>query len=284
MNSLRICYWNANGLSQHKYEVQQFLQMQDIDVLLISETHFTHKNCFRINGYYTYDTKHPSGRACGGTAIIIRDNIKHFPLPEYKTDHIQATSVNISENKTTISSVYCPPKYNINRDQFTDYFSTLGPRFLAAGDFNAKHTFWGSRLITPRGRQLLDAMSINKLDSISSGQPTYWPTDTNKIQDLIDFAIIKNLKRESITVIPSLNLSSDHSPTMLALTASPNCLTTQSTCFPNRKTNWLKYKMYISSHLPQNISLKSESEIQHAVDIFSDILPNAVVSTHPPIP
>ena len=151
MKSLRICYWNANGLSQHKYEVQHVLLMQEIDVLLISETHFTQKNCFRINGYYTYDTKNPSGRACG-TVILIRNDIKHFPMPEYKTDHIQATSVNIPYIKTTISSVYCPPKYNIYRDQFLDYFSTFGPRFITAGDYNAKHTFWGSRNVVQQTR------------------------------------------------------------------------------------------------------------------------------------
>ena len=133
--------------------------------------------------------------ACGGTAILIRNDIKHFPMPEYKTEHIQATSINIPDNKTTFSSVYCPPKYNIKQDQLLDYFSTLGPKFIAAGDYNAKHTFWSSRLITTRGRQLFQAMSLNKLDSISSGQPTYWPADINKIPDLIDFAITRNIKR-----------------------------------------------------------------------------------------
>ena len=42
--------------------------------------------------------------------------------------------------------------------------------------------------------------------------------------------------------------------------------------------------MYICSHLPQNISLKNESEIQHAVDIFSDILTNAVIVSTPSYP
>ena len=281
MNSLRICYWNANGLSQHKHEVQQFLTLQDIDLLLVSETHFTQKNCFRINGYYTYDTKQPNGRACGGTAILVRKDIKHFPMPEYRTDHIQATSINIPDNNITISSIYCPPRYSINRNQFLDYFATLGPRFIAAGDYNAKHTFWGSRLTTPRGRQLFEAISSSKLDSISCGQPTYWPTDLNKVPDLIDFAVIRNVKRECISVIPSLDLSSDHTPTILTLINSPSHFETQSSCFPNKKTNWLKYKMYISSHLPQNIPLKSENEIQSAVNIFTDILTNAAILSTP---
>jgi exonuclease III len=38
---LRIAQWNANGLAQHKGEVQLFLQQNKIDILLVSETHFT---------------------------------------------------------------------------------------------------------------------------------------------------------------------------------------------------------------------------------------------------
>ena len=45
---------------------------------------------------------------------LIRGNIKQFPLPEYKTDYLHAPLVNILKHKITISSVHCPPKYNIN--------------------------------------------------------------------------------------------------------------------------------------------------------------------------
>jgi len=38
---LRIAQWNAKGLAQHKGEVQLFLQQNKIDILLVSETHFT---------------------------------------------------------------------------------------------------------------------------------------------------------------------------------------------------------------------------------------------------
>jgi hypothetical protein len=45
---LRIALWNANGLAQHKYEIQLFLQQNKIDILLISGTHFTVKSYFKI--------------------------------------------------------------------------------------------------------------------------------------------------------------------------------------------------------------------------------------------
>lgn len=284
MNQLQICFWNANGLSQHKNEVQQFLHTHQIDILLVSETHFSVKNGFRINGYYIYDTKHPSGRACGGSAILVHKDVDHFPLPEYKTDHIQATTINIPAIGVAISAVYCPPRHIINKEQFSNFFKTLGPKFLAAGDFNAKHTFWGSRLVTPRGRQLLDTVFSNNLDAISAGHPTYWPTDLNKIPDVIDFAVIGNIKREHISLIPSLDLSSDHSPTLLTLSCEEQNLYQINPFFPNKKTNWLKYKMYVSAHLPQNISLKTEDEIQSAINHFTDILTNAVRVTTPTAP
>lgn len=275
MNLLKICFWNANGLSQHKKEVEHFLHEQEIDVLLVSETHFTQKNCFRVNGYSTYDTKHPSGRACGGTAIIVHNKIRHFPLPEFGRDHIQATSVNIIDYRVTLSSIYCPPRHNINRDQFLDFFATLGTKFIAAGDYNAKHTIWGSRLITPRGRQLLSAISSHGLDAISSGHPTYWPSDLKKIPDLIDFAVIKNIKREQVCVSSSLDLSSDHSPSIIWLNDSSTEVQEKRHLYPNKNTNWLKYKMYVSSHLPYNIALRNSSDIQSAVNMFTDVVTTA---------
>lgn len=238
MNQLKICHWNANGLSQHKYEIEHFLHTQEIDVLLVSETHFSLKNCFRVNGFLTYDTKHPSGRACGGTAIIINKNIKHFPMPEFKEDFMQATSINLTDYKITISSVYCPPRHKIESDQFHRFFSTLGHKFIAAGDYNAKHTYWGSRLLSPRGRQLYNAVAANKLDVVSGGNPTYWPTDFNKLPDLIDFAVIKNIKRDQLIVSSSCDLSSDHSPTIITLRDNFATVPENFISYPNKNTNW----------------------------------------------
>ncbi|GBP00744.1 Probable RNA-directed DNA polymerase from transposon X-element [Eumeta japonica] len=196
-------------------------------------------------------------------------------MPEYKTDHIQATTINMPATGIAISAVYCPPRHNINKEQFTNYFKTLGSKFVSAGDFNAKHTYWGSRLITPRGRQLLETVMSNNLDAVSSGHPTYWPTDLNKIPDVIDFAVIKNVKREHIELIPSLDLSSDHSPTLITLSDYQQNIDRNYIYFPNRQTNWLKYRKYVSAHLPQNIPLRTEDEIQSAVNQVTNILTDA---------
>ncbi|KZC14697.1 hypothetical protein WN55_07194 [Dufourea novaeangliae] len=60
-----------------------------------SETHFTIENHVRIPHYTIYDTKHPSGKAHGGTAIIIKNNIKHHLHSNTKYDYLQVTTVTI---------------------------------------------------------------------------------------------------------------------------------------------------------------------------------------------
>ncbi|XP_037944267.1 uncharacterized protein LOC119677070 [Teleopsis dalmanni] len=280
MNAITICHWNANGLSQHVLEVTRFLVSNNIDILLISETHLTFKNCFRVSGYKFYDTKHPDGKACGGSGVLVRNTIQHYEIQKHCFKYLQATSICVISGltKTVVSAIYCPPKFAITSDQFRKFFTDLGPNFLVAGDFNAKHTFWGSRLITPRGRQLYAALG-NSLDVVSSGHPTYWPSDNRKIPDLIDFAVINGMKREDIAVKSSYDLSSDHSPVILTLTKFNTNSNEQ-----NKKTliNWRKYINIINEEISYNSNCSSPKEIDKAVDHFTKTLNNAVIKASQP--
>jgi exonuclease III len=68
---LKLATWNANGLIQHRDELKMFLYTNDIDVMLISETHFTEKSYIRIPQYTLYHTNHPAGTAWAGTATSL---------------------------------------------------------------------------------------------------------------------------------------------------------------------------------------------------------------------
>ena len=133
---MRIALWNANGLAQHKFELELFLKQQQIDMMLISETHFTDKNYLKIHGYNFYHTQHPSGKAHGGTGIIIKSNMKHFELPPFQKDYLQATNVAIEDCHGTIttSAVYCPSRHSIAKENFDSLFDALGNRFIAGGN------------------------------------------------------------------------------------------------------------------------------------------------------
>lgn len=51
-------------------EISAFIKIFDINIILISETHYTTRSCHPIYGNMLYDIKHPDGTAHGGTAAI----------------------------------------------------------------------------------------------------------------------------------------------------------------------------------------------------------------------
>jgi exonuclease III len=133
--------------------VKNYIQNQQVDIMLISETHFTTRSYFKIPNYMIYDTQHPNGTTHGGTAILIRNRIKHYEYlhGHHNLEYLQATSITVEDwvGPLTTAAIYCPPKHTIKAEQLRHFYATLGHRFLAGGDYNAKHTHWGSRLVTP---------------------------------------------------------------------------------------------------------------------------------------
>ena len=278
MSVLNICFWNANGVNQHKLELARFLTEYAIDVMLLSETHLTDKYNFYIPGFIFYSTNHPDGKAHGGTGILLRNRLKHCVLQPYATNYLQATSVTLNNygKELNLSAIYCPPKFKITENQFKEFFDNLGDRFIAGGDYNAKHVYWGSRLINPKGRQLYNTIisKRNNLDCISPGQPTYWPTDRKKIPDLIDFAVSRKIDRQLVSAVTVAELSSDHSPVLIKIYERPK-IVAQESRLTNRETNWLKYKKYTSSHININPILNCENDIEDYINELNNVLVSA---------
>ena len=128
-------------LAHHKEEVQLFLQHSKLDILLVSEVHFTTKTHFQIPQYNTYYTNHPDDTAHAGIAIIMKHILRHHELSQYAADFLQVTSISVSTLpfELTVYAVYSPTKHNLKKEHYEAFFSTLGPRFMAGGDFNSKN-------------------------------------------------------------------------------------------------------------------------------------------------
>lgn len=281
-HSFRFALWNANGLGNHAQELQAFINQNKIDVLLISETHFTNASFFKIPFFSLYQCNHPDNTAHGGSAVLIKNCIKHHVLPAYQFAHIQACSVTIEDwaGQFTVSAVYCPPRHNISHQQFRDFFDTLGCRFLAGGDYNSKHTMWGSRLCNPRGRQLYKTINENNLQFLSTGEPSYWPTDLQKIPDLLDIFVIKGISRVYCQVESSLDLSSDHSPIICTLSSSiMNVECPPRLC--SKSTDWDHFRKLVNDKLSLKVSLKTGEEIEDAIELFNSTVQNSAWQSTP---
>lgn len=278
----RVGLWNANGLSNHSQELKMFINLHKLDIMLISETHFTDATYFKIPFFSLYHCNHPDNTAHGGSAILIRNTIKHYELPAYKFDHIQASSVVIEDwsGPLTVSAVYTPPRHNIPHEQYNDFFNTLGCRFLAGGDYNAKHTMWGSRLCNPRGRNLLKTISNNNFQFFSTGEPTYWPSDPQKVPDLLDFFVTKGISQTYIRIDSCLDLSSDHSPIIATLSSSAITLD-RPLRLSSRLTDWDVFRGLVNENLPLKISLKTPDEIENAVELFNNTIQKSAFKATP---
>lgn len=279
---LKIAVWNANGLVAHAQELKAFITNQKLDIVLISEAHMTDRSFIKIPKYTIYHTQHPGGTARGGTAVIVNNKIKHYETAKYSQRNIQATTVEIedSHGKLRLAAVYCPPNLSIKKEQFESFFETLGHRFVAGGDYNAKHHHWGSRLVTPRGRHLYQAMINNNLQQLSSGQPTYWPTDRNKTPDVIDFCVIKNISRNYLDIEHCLDLSSDHTPLLVTLQSQVKNKSPPPT-LTSVRTNWNAFRDIVASRMKVSLPLKTEGEVDEAVEFLIRSIQQAAWSATP---
>lgn len=142
MMPLRILVWNADGVSTKLPKLECFVRQQEIDVLLISETHCKRDEAPKLFGYEAYTANDPSvGNAKGGTVILIRSSLVHFPITLIATDKVQLASAAIETELGSINfgAVYCPPRFIWTTDEFEAILEGHHSKFIVAGDWNASH-------------------------------------------------------------------------------------------------------------------------------------------------
>jgi hypothetical protein len=211
--ALRLALWNGNGLSSYRLQLQMCLDMHKFDITLISETHFTSRTVLKLGRYTVFHSIHLDDTAHGGAAVIIRSSLRpneHFRI---QTQELQAIAVHLEALPwpLTVSAVYCPPRHACSSATYSDFFRSLGPRFLVGGVWNAKHTTWGARLIKPKVRTLLSAIRGCHGTYFSTGEPTYWPTDHHRLPELLELFVARGIAANCVRLEPVFELSSDHS-------------------------------------------------------------------------
>ncbi|GJQ79633.1 hypothetical protein Trydic_g16474 [Trypoxylus dichotomus] len=82
------------------------------------------------------------------------------------------------------------------------------PRFLIAGDFNAKHSHWNSRCLNANGRALWRWQLMNPTVNITSPEDHTSCLLSGGRGDVIDIMITKGIKAENLIVAHALD--SDH--------------------------------------------------------------------------
>lgn len=145
--SLKILYLNARSI-QNKTEELQFIitQTVDFDIVVITEhwLNDTTVNYFLMENYVNVFACRPN-RIGGGSAILIKKNIKHKTIFKFSDDNNSFTCVQIetsSKEKINISSIYRNTIYtNLAIQTFFQQLSdfldvTTNTETIIIGDFN----------------------------------------------------------------------------------------------------------------------------------------------------
>jgi retron-type reverse transcriptase len=284
-NSLEILLWNANGLLQRRSELDIFLHDKRIDLALITETHLTPNLTFFLPDYLCYRTDHPDGRAHGGSAILIKSSLLHFPCPPFQNQKIQCSTISLDcfSFQLNISSVYCPPRHQISIQEFSQLFSSLGHKFLLGGDLNAKNQYWGSRTSNPKGRNLYQTAQNENLTIITPNSPTYWPSSPSRRPDLLDIFLSRGLSTLDMYCESIADLSSDHSPVLLTVSTIP----LERIKPPNLTSgimDWDSFRQIVTENIDLSVRLQSSSDLENAVEVFVRTVQQAAWTSCKPHP
>ena len=115
---------------------------------------------------------------------------------------------------------------------------------------------------------------------LSTETPTYWPTDGNKIPDLLDFFVTKGISSGYTDSHPRYDPTSDRSPVIA--TISTTTITRKPTPrLHNSKTNCETYRQTIQEDVKLSIKLKDHEHIEMETNNLINMLQNAAKKATP---
>ena len=125
INNLKICFWNAHSIRNKINETIDFINNNNIDVLILTETwlqvsdkiHASNFKCYRLDR---------TNRGGGGIAVLINRKIQHSLLPYYETKVIECLGFNIisESGNFNLIAVYFPGSL-LTKQKLCDFKSDL---------------------------------------------------------------------------------------------------------------------------------------------------------------
>jgi hypothetical protein len=162
------------------------LQYLKINVALISEARLKPYMRFCISNYGIYwIDRH--GRQKGGTSVEVNKDIPHtyVNLPSFLSVEATGICIPIGNTEMLLAAVYKSPQ-KVWSDKVVTEFLYIRNKFILAGDLNANHPIWKSKIQIPQACsssnyllvltskfQLHNALRITSL-TVETMFPTLW--------------------------------------------------------------------------------------------------------------
>jgi len=275
--ALRLACWNAVGVRGGKLELEHFLSLHGVDICLLIETFLKADQAFRLANYVCHGTDRPT--AVGGTANMVRRGIVHHSVLVSGLTHLEDTAIQVIlvGRPVKILAVYLFPSRPLIGEDLTVCFGG-GLPVRMAGDLNAKHVEWNSRLITRRGKFLRDYADENSCLIFGPDTPTTKPYNCSAIPYVLDIAIVKDLPFPLYLTSCSA-LSTNHLPVLIDKTCRSSFQRPPDR--PDfRSTDWANFQTHLEDQILFDPELHNGMAIDTCVENFSGaVLKALAVST-----
>jgi hypothetical protein len=213
---LRLAYWNADVVHGRKRELEQFLSEHGVDICLLNETHLESGRNLKFGNYVCHRTNRPT--RSGGTGILLRRGTDHYAVPVSGLQHLEPTAIQLVFS-TRPAKLVAASLSSIRPLIKSDLSECLSGGFpvLMAGDLNAKHTDWNSRLTTARCSLLRDYAIRNTCLIHGPDSQTMAPCTHNAFPLVLDIVFVKDFVLQVYLTVCSA-LSSDQLPVLIDTT------------------------------------------------------------------
>lgn len=285
INKVKIIHINANSIrsAEKRHFLANFIQKQQPDILLISETKLNNKYQPSFNNYKLFrcDRQYNNG---GGTAIIVRDTFSVAQLPSIDIE-IENTilKINLHNNDSLICIAgYCKPSKTLIAGDLDKIWALYGNQKLVfGGDLNAKNIKWRNTRNNPSGIILENWMdtNINRAKVMFPPEPTCIRQNTQP--SIIDTFITSNLIITDTPKVDVIDFLSDHKAIQIIIKNENDIENEEPVTFWNyQKCNWDELNNYIKNELMQlgtidNRNLSAD-EIDKYINFFETTTNNAL--------
>jgi len=244
----------------------------------------SHTDKIKFPGYKIYRAgRITQSRAMGGVAILVRNQIKQQQLPTLVLSYLEAVpvSININNKSITFVSAYQPPSRQM---LIADYeiIMNLDNSVRIAGDLNSKHINWGCRVTNPNGTKLQAFIGNTPYTISAPNTPTYFPTDLNRLPDILDILIIKSVPFVCVHE-PLIELDSDHIPVKITIN-SPSLFRCTNNSLVKGKPDWNRFSNHVQSNLKIPTCVPTIQIAEQTADHLTDVIIEAAQSCSNSVP
>ena len=208
--ALRLACWNADGVRGRKLELELFLSQHGVNICLLSETFLNSSQAFRLANYPPH--RHTNSRGWHGHT---GPAWYYHSVPVPGLTQLEATAIQImlAGRPVKVLAAYLSPSRPLIGADLDACFGG-GLPVLMAGDLNAKHVDWNSRLTTRRGKLQCDYVDGISCLIFGPDSPTTNPYNTSATPDILGIMITGELL-SSVHLTSCSALSPDHLPVLI---------------------------------------------------------------------